>query len=79
MTTYRRARVASGMTPEEAAHVLGLTVDELMSCERGELMPDALTLRHMAQAYGVSADALVGLDELRVRQSEGASARRGTN
>ena len=79
MTLYMRARVTSGLTPEEAAHSIGLSVDELVACERGELVPDAVTLRHMAQAYHVSADVLVGLEELWERQGEGAPARRGTN
>ena len=57
---YANARKKRGLSIAAAAASLGVPEDELVRCERGELIPDAVEVLHMARLYGTSADYLIG-------------------
>ena len=57
---YANARKKRGLSTAAAADLLGVSEDELVRCERGELIPDAVEVLHMARLYGTSADYLIG-------------------
>lgn len=51
------------MSQAEAAKAIGVTKSSLSLYENGDNVPDARTIRKMAEVYGVSADYLLGLSE----------------
>lgn len=55
---YRKAR---GLTQQQLAEKVGVSNVSLSNYERGTQMPDILTLTKIANALGVSTDALLGL------------------
>lgn len=59
--TYRRARVASGVSAARAAAEFGVSTNTLYAYERGAARPNALVVRKMALLYRVSADVLLGI------------------
>lgn len=59
----RKARVALGMTQEDAAEAIGVTVEFYSRIERGTALPSLKTLVRMAIAFRVSTDKLLGLTE----------------
>lgn len=58
---YREARERAGLKPEEACVRLGISISTLYNWEKGRTKPDARDLRAMAEAYGTSADYLLGM------------------
>lgn len=61
----KAARNGEGFTQAEVGDILGKKGDGTVSAwETGRALPDALTLRWMAQHYGVSVDELLALKEL---------------
>lgn len=59
---FREARKAAGMSAEQAAVKLGVSISTLFSWERGQYLPRANDIRRMATIYDVSADYLLGDD-----------------
>lgn len=57
----RQARKALGLTQEDAAERINVSVEYYARIERGNSLPSAPTLVRLAQALGVSLDALAGL------------------
>lgn len=60
-TEARKARVDLGMTQEDAAERIGVTVEFYSRIERGNALPSLKTFIRMAVAFGVSTDKLIGL------------------
>jgi transcriptional regulator with XRE-family HTH domain len=54
----RDARLKSGLSQENAAHAAGITVGALARLERGETNPSWSTVRSVAEAVGLSMQAL---------------------
>ena len=65
---YRKRR---GMTQENAAEALGVAPQTVSKWERGETYPDVLMLPALAHLFGVSTDALLGMDEMSAHQRRG--------
>ena len=55
----RLGRLQKGMTQEELAECLGVTPQSVSKWERGESIPDVLTLVELAQIFGVTVDDLL--------------------
>lgn len=71
-------RIALKMEQKEAAESAGITESTLSRIESGERMPSFASLKGLCEAYGVSADYLLGLrweltslaDDLAVKMKE---------
>ena len=63
----RRLRLESNLTQEELALRLGVTGQAVSRWERGECCPDIALLPGLSNLFGVTADELLGMDELRSR------------
>jgi transcriptional regulator with XRE-family HTH domain len=63
----RRLRLQGGMTQEELAERLGVTGQAVSRWERGECCPDITLLPGLSNLFGVTADELLGMEELRSR------------
>ncbi|MEM9491579.1 MAG: helix-turn-helix domain-containing protein, partial [Myxococcota bacterium] len=59
----RKARVSLGLTQEDAAERLGVTVEFYARIERGSAQPSLRTLIRMAVAFELSTDYLIGLSD----------------
>ena len=57
----RKARVSLGMTQEDAAEKIGVTVEFYARIERGTALPGLKTFVSMAVVLKVSADEMIGL------------------
>ncbi len=57
----RAARTARKLSQADAAEVIGISLEFYGRIERGATLPATPTLRAIAVALGVSADALLGL------------------
>ncbi len=55
----RRVRLAAGMTQEELAERSGFSQQYISSLERGRRNPTIVSIYELAQALGVSHEALV--------------------
>lgn len=62
----RAKRVRLGLTADDAARGLGVTVNTLRGWERNEYIPDDSYLVALAKFYGCSADRLLGITEERL-------------
>ena len=60
----RAARLARGLTQEDAADLVGVSAEFYARIERGRTLPSVPTLLRIAGALSVSADALLGLDRM---------------
>jgi transcriptional regulator with XRE-family HTH domain len=60
----RAARQARKLTQEDAADVVGVSVEFYARIERGKTLPSVPTLLRLAAGLRVSADVLLGLDRL---------------
>jgi transcriptional regulator with XRE-family HTH domain len=58
----RQARHARGLTQEQMAEQLGVTVEFYARIERGRAHPSLDTLVRMRSLLGASADSLLGFD-----------------
>lgn len=56
----RCLRQKRGMTQQELAVLLGVSVSAIQKWERGQAEPNARTLQRMADIFGVSMDELCG-------------------
>ena len=61
----RELRLGKGMTQEELAEALHVTSQSVSKWERGETYPDITLLPGLANLFGTSLDALVGMDKMR--------------
>lgn len=59
--TLKTAREAMGYTQENAAKLIGVSVDTLGNYERGKSYPDIPVLRKIEEVYGVPYDRLIFL------------------
>ena len=59
--TLKAARVNSGVTQEQAAKMMGVSRSLIQNWERGKSFPDAMHLKKIETAYGVSYDDIVFL------------------
>ena len=67
----RAARLARKLTQEDAASLIGISLEFFARIERGKTLPSTPTLRKIAIALRVPADVLLGIDQL----SDAARAR----
>jgi transcriptional regulator with XRE-family HTH domain len=56
----RNARAALSLTQEDAAELIGISLEFYARIERGGTLPSVPTLARMAEALQTSADALLG-------------------
>ena len=61
--TLRAARVNKGLTQNEAAKRIGITVDTLANYEKGKTYPDVPVLKRIEVVYGVSYNHLIFLPD----------------
>lgn len=61
---YRECRKAAGLTQVEAAAAMGIGRSSISEYETGDAEPTASVIYKMAMAYGVSANYLLGLDDV---------------
>jgi transcriptional regulator with XRE-family HTH domain len=59
----RKARASLGLTQEDAAEQVGVSVEFYSRIERGTALPSLKTFVRMAVAFGMSTDKLLGLSE----------------
>ena len=59
--TLRTAREMKKYTQEEAAKLIGISVDTLGNYERGKSYPDIPVLRRIEEVYGISYSQLIFL------------------
>lgn len=59
--TLRTARDRLNLTQEEAAKLIGISVDTLSNYERGKYYPDVLTLKRIEEVYSITYDQLIFL------------------
>jgi transcriptional regulator with XRE-family HTH domain len=59
-----KARGALGITQEEAAERIGITVEYYARLERGQSLPSLLTFAQMSVALEVSAESLMSLGDI---------------
>ena len=57
----RKARLAAGMTQEELAERSGFSQQYISGLERGKRNPTIVSVYELAQALGVSHEALVAI------------------
>jgi transcriptional regulator with XRE-family HTH domain len=58
MKTIRELRVEASLTQLELANAIGVTPSAVYKWERGQTEPSATNLRELAEALGVSMDAI---------------------
>ena len=61
---YRFARMQAGLTLKQAGDALGVTLSTVGFWELGKREPRASRIEAMARLYGVTADQLLGLEEI---------------
>lgn len=57
----REARTRGRLTQEDAAELIGISVEFYARIERGTTLPSAPTLQRLARGLHVSADVLLGI------------------
>ncbi len=62
-TAARKARNSLGLTQEDAAEKIGVTVEFYSRIERGTALPSLTTFLRMALTFAMSTDALFGLND----------------
>ena len=59
--TLKTAREIKKLSQEDAARLIGVSVDTLSNYERGKTFPDVVTLKRIEKVYGVSYNQLIFL------------------
>lgn len=59
--TLKTARELKKLSQEEAAELIGVSVDTLSNYERGKTFPDVVTLKRIEEVYEVSYNQLIFL------------------
>ena len=62
----RDERARAGLTAQEVADKIGVSVNSVTGWERGESEPLGTSLLKLAKLYGCSPDYLIGLTEQRI-------------
>lgn len=75
-SNLRRLRREKDMTQEELADILGVSFQAVSKWERGDSYPDITILPGIASFFGVSVDALLGMDEIRKAEELAALKKR---
>lgn len=57
--TLKTARELKKLSQEEAAELIGVSVDTLSNYERGKTFPDVKTLKRIEEVYEVSYNQLI--------------------
>lgn len=60
ITNIKTARKAAGLTQQQAADKLGVSVYSIQNWEQGKSEPDSSVIVKMAKLYGVTTDTLYG-------------------
>ena len=63
--SLRRFRKAYGLTQKDVSDAIGIQPSAYQAYERGKVKPSIEVLIKIAEAFNVSADYLLGLDETR--------------
>jgi transcriptional regulator with XRE-family HTH domain len=61
--TLKSARQIKGLTQEEAAKSIGISVETLQNYEKGKSFPTILTLKKIEDVYQVSYNDLIFLQD----------------
>lgn len=56
---YKRIRKDAGMTAQEAANKIGVSISTIFSWESGKTSPDSTRVIQLANLYGCTADELI--------------------
>src|SRR5690242_1415936 len=59
----REARLRASMTQQDVAQSVDIATEVYGRIERGQMLPSVSTLRRLCRTLGVSANALLGVDE----------------
>lgn len=59
--TLKTAREIKKLSQEDAARLIGVSVDTLSNYEHGKTFPDVVTLKRIEKVYGVSYNQLIFL------------------
>ena len=65
----KKYRIMKNFTQEDVANYLNITPQSFSKCERGESYPDIIFLPALANIYETSIDLLMGMDEIRSRET----------
>lgn len=65
----RKYRVEKGLTQEDVAMYLHITAQSVSKWERGETYPDITFLPALANIFETSIDRLIGMDEIRAKET----------
>ena len=68
ITRVKALRTAAGMTQQQLAARVGVTVRTIISIERGQYSPSLMLAYRMAEVFGVSVEELCCLRENRERE-----------
>ena len=68
-TQLRDLRKEKGVSQEELSYVLGVSKSTIGLWETGDTLPDAGSLHDLAVYYGVSADYLLGLSDIKTNKA----------
>ena len=63
-------RTYKGMTQEELAYFMGISVPTLISYEKGKAMPNAETIAKLSEIFNVSSDVFLNEDIELVMENE---------
>lgn len=69
-TQLRDLRREKGVSQDELSKILGVSKSTLGLWETGDTLPDARSLHDLAVYYGVSADYLLGLSDVRTANTD---------
>lgn len=58
----RMGRASVGITQKDASDMAGVSQSALSLWEHAKRVPDALAIKHLAAAYEVTTDWLLGID-----------------
>ena len=67
--TIKALRKERGITQEELANHLGISIQSVSKWERGDGMPDISLLPHIAAFYDTTVDYLLGCDAVRTEKA----------
>ena len=56
---YKNIRKRAGMTAQEVATKLGVSISTIFSWESGKTSPDSIFIAELAKLYGCTADELI--------------------